>query len=102
MQSDDRKAHWEAVYEQKGETEVSWFQESPELSLELITALAPATGAAIIDVGGGASRLVDELMMRGYGDLTVLDLAQAALQAAQARLGAQAATVQWIAADATQ
>jgi len=102
MQSDDRKAHWEAVYGQKGETEVSWFQKSPELSLELIAALAPALNAAIIDVGGGASRLVDELVKRDYRDLTVLDLAQAALQAAQTRLGAQAAKVTWIAADATQ
>jgi SAM-dependent methyltransferase len=102
MQSDDRKAHWEAVYGQKGETEVSWFQKSPELSLELITALAPAPHAAIIDVGGGASRLVDELLKRGYRDISVLDLSQAALQAAQTRLGAQAAKVTWIAADATQ
>jgi SAM-dependent methyltransferase len=102
MQSDDRKAHWEAVYEQKGETEVSWFQESPELSLELITALAPALDAAIIDVGGGASRLVDEMVKRGYRDISVLDLSQAALQAAQTRLGAQASRVTWIAADATQ
>ena len=102
MQSVDRKAHWEAVYEQKSETEVSWFQETPEVSLELITALAPTLGSAIIDMGGGASRLVDELVKRDYRDLTVLDLAQAALQAAQTRLGAQAAKVTWIAADATQ
>ena len=101
MQSDDRKAHWEAVYEQKGETEVSWFQESPDLSLELIAQYAPTPDAAIIDVGGGASRLVDELVKRGYGDVTVLDLSQAALQAAQDRLGASAARVTWIAADAT-
>ncbi len=101
MQSADRKAHWEAVYEQKAETQVSWFQESPALSLELITALAPAPDAAIIDVGGGASRLVDELVKRCYGDVTVLDLSSAALRAAQARLGGQAAKVTWIAADAT-
>ena len=102
MQSGERKAHWEAVYEQKRETEVSWYQESPELSLELITALAPTPDVAIIDVGGGASRLVDELLKRGYRDISVLDLSQAALQAAQARMGAQAAAVRWIAADVTQ
>ena len=101
MQPFERKAHWEAVYEQKGETQVSWFQESPQLSLDLIARLAPAPDAAIIDVGGGASRLVDELVKSGYGDVTVLDLSQAALQAAQTRLGAQAAKVDWVAADAT-
>lgn len=101
MQPGERKAYWEAVYEQKAETQVSWFQESPELSLELIAALAPAPDAAIIDVGGGASRLVDALVTRGYGDVTVLDLSQAALRAAQARLGGHAAQVTWIAADAT-
>ena len=101
MQSGERKAHWEAVYEQKGEAEVSWFQESPELSLELIAQYAPAPDAAIIDVGGGASRLVDELVKRGYGDVTILDLSQAALQAAQARLGGKARGVEWIVADAT-
>ncbi|NBU50849.1 MAG: class I SAM-dependent methyltransferase [Betaproteobacteria bacterium] len=101
MQPDDRKIHWETVYQEKSETQVSWFQESPALSLELISALTPAPEASIIDVGGGASRLVDELVMRGYGDVTVLDLSQAALQAAQARLGAKAHGVEWIAADAT-
>ena len=100
MQTDDRKIHWETVYQEKSETQVSWFQESPALSLELISALAPAPEASIIDVGGGASRLVDELVMRGYGDVTVLDLSQAALQAAQARLCAKAHGVEWIAADA--
>ena len=101
MQPGERKAHWEAVYAQKGETQVSWFQESPELSLELIAKLAPGPMAAIIDVGGGASRLVDALVKRGYGDVTVLDLSQAALEAAQARLGAEAGKVAWVAADAT-
>ena len=101
MRSAEKKAHWEAVYEQKAEMEVSWYQESPALSLELITTLAPAPDAAIIDVGGGAARLVDELVMRGYGDVTVLDLSQAALKRTQARMGAQAAKVKWIVADAT-
>ena len=101
MQPDDRKIHWETVYQEKSETQVSWFQESPALSLELISALTPAPEASIIDVGGGASRLVDELVMRGYGDVTILDLSQAALQAAQARLGPKAHGVEWIAADAT-
>ena len=97
----DRKAHWEIVYRDKSETQVSWFQESPALSLELISALAPAPDAAIIDMGGGASRLVDALVGADYGDVTVLDLSQGALQAAQARLGAKAHGVEWIVADAT-
>jgi trans-aconitate methyltransferase len=101
MQSGDRKAHWEAVYEQKTETEVSWFQQHPALSLDLIAAHAPDPAAAIIDVGAGASRLVDELIARGYRDLTVLDLSQAALRVSQARLGARAQKVAWLCADAT-
>ena len=101
MQQGDRKAHWEKVYQQKSETQVSWFQETPALSLELISSRAPAPDAAIIDVGGGSSHLVDALVAGGYGDVTVLDLSQEALRAAQERLGAKAHGVEWIAADAT-
>lgn len=98
----DAKAHWEDVYATKGEAEVSWFQETPDISLDLIAATGVAKDAAIIDVGGGASRLVDALLARDFSNLTVLDISQAALDAARARIGAAARRVAWIAADATQ
>jgi len=94
----DAKQHWEQVYSTKSTTEVSWFQREARVSLDLITrAAGPA--AAILDAGGGASTLVDGLLDRGYTGVTVLDIAAAALEAAQARLGPRAARVQWLAAD---
>lgn len=97
----DRSSHWDSVYATKGEAEVSWFQDSPTVSLDLIRAAAPDHGAAVIDVGGGASRLVDALLQDGYRDVSVLDLSAKALDAARKRIGAAAATVDWIVADAT-
>jgi ubiquinone/menaquinone biosynthesis C-methylase UbiE len=102
MIASDRQAHWQNVYQTKGEREVSWSQPSPEPSLGLIEKFASEKSASIVDIGGGASRLVDALRERGYGNITVLDLSEAALQSAQERLGAEAASVQWVAADATQ
>lgn len=96
-----RSAHWENVYATKGETEVSWFQDSPAISLELIKAANPAPTAAIIDIGGGASRLVDALLREGYRSLAVLDLSANALEAARARLGPAASNVDWIVSDVT-
>jgi SAM-dependent methyltransferase len=101
MQTEGRRTHWEAVYTKKGESEVSWFQESPTPSLELIAQIGTISASSIIDVGGGASRLVDHLIDRGFEDITVLDLSNAALQAAKHRLGNRAERVHWIAADAT-
>lgn len=102
MNDASQKAHWENVYRSKAENEVSWFQETPVPSLELIESCRPASDAAIVDIGGGASRLVDRLLERGFSDLTVLDLSHAALAAASARLGDRAARVQWVAADVTR
>jgi len=98
----DREKHWQNVYRTKGEREVSWSQSSPEPSLGLIEKFAPTRSASIVDIGGGASRLVDALRERGYQHITVLDLSEAALESAKARLGTDAASVQWVAADATQ
>lgn len=95
----ESKAHWERVYSTKDSNKVSWFQEHAELSLKLIREAAVPRDAAVMDVGGGASTLVDDLLAAGYRQLTVLDLSAAALATAQARLGAQAAAVQWIEAD---
>jgi SAM-dependent methyltransferase len=98
---DDRQQHWESVYSSKGADEVSWFQPHAASSLRLITGCAD-TGANIIDVGGGASVLVDDLLDAGYRNLTVLDLAESALATSRARLGARAQAVQWITGDITR
>lgn len=95
------KTHWEQVYSTKLVTEVSWFQEHSEVSLDLIDRSGVGTGGAIIDVGGGASRLVDDLLAKGYQDLTVLDVSAAALSIAKQRLGTHAEAVNWLEADIT-
>lgn len=96
-----RKDHWEHVYETKPTTAVSWFQEHAAQSLRLIMATGLPRSASIIDVGGGASTLVDDLLAEGYTALSVLDIAAKALEAAQARLGSDAARVNWIESDIT-
>jgi SAM-dependent methyltransferase len=101
MESESRQAHWENVYASKAENEVSWFQENPAPSLALIAEIGAAPSAAIVDIGGGASRLVDQLIDRGFHDVTVLDLSAAALEAAKARLGERAGRAQWLVADVT-
>jgi ubiquinone/menaquinone biosynthesis C-methylase UbiE len=101
MENVSRQAHWENVYTRKAENEVSWFQENPAPSLELIAQAGASHASAIIDVGGGASRLVDHLIAEGFRDITMLDLSGAALDAARGRLGPRAADVHWIVADAT-
>ena len=101
MERENRQAHWEDVYAGKAENEVSWFQENPAPSLESIAWAGATHASSIIDIGGGASRLVDKLIAMGFLDITVLDLSAAALDAAKARLGQQAAKVRWIVADVT-
>jgi trans-aconitate methyltransferase len=101
MENSSRRAHWENVYTTKGENEVSWFEQNPAPSLELIGQVGASNTSAIIDIGGGASRLVDHLVEQGFQDVTVLDLSGAALEAAKGRLGARADRVNWVVADAT-
>src|SRR3954470_21092083 len=101
MENANRQEHWDAVYASKGEAEVSWFQDRPEPSLELLRLVGAGQASAIIDIGGGASRLVDHLVEQGFEDVTVLDLSGAALETAKARLGADADRVHWFVADAT-
>jgi ubiquinone/menaquinone biosynthesis C-methylase UbiE len=96
------KAYWEKVYKSRASNSVSWFQEHADLSVNLIKATGAGRDAAIIDVGGGASTLVDDLLEIGYTDLTVLDLSATALSGARKRLGKKAANVQWIEADITK
>ncbi len=94
--------HWNQVYETKTSDSVSWFQEHAEQSLRLIRATGVPNSASIIDVGGGASTLVDDLLLDGYHSLSVLDLSAKALAAAQQRLGPRAGEVRWIEADITR
>ena len=102
MNDANRKAHWETVYTTKGENEVSWFQENPSPSLELIDLAGSTPDSAIVDIGGGASRLVDSLVASRFNHVTVLDISEAALEVAKTRLGARASQVQWIVADVTK
>jgi len=102
MGSISSKAHWENVYTTKAESEVSWFQDNPAPSLELIAMTGISADAAIIDIGGGASRLVDALVERKLGRITVLDISAAALDLTKKRLGERAASVTWEIADVTK
>lgn len=91
----DVKRHWETIYRAKDETEVSWFQPEARLSLELIRGVVAGPHAAVLDAGGGASRLVDGLLQLGFSDLTVVDISAAALEQARSRLGSDSERVRW-------
>lgn len=95
----DRHAHWERLYATTGPDQVSWFQAEALVSRQLIERAAPDRASPVIDIGAGASTLVDGLLASGYRALTVVDLSDAALAVAQTRLGADAARVEWRAAD---
>jgi len=101
IDASERRQHWEQVYREKAEDAVSWFQTEPRISLALIRSCT-APGDAVIDIGGGASRLADHLLGEGYRDLAVLDIAAAALERSQARLGEAARKVSWLTADVTR
>jgi len=96
------KTHWETVYTTKTADEVSWFQEHPQVSLGLIQRTGVMREGAIIDVGGGASTLADDLLSEGFENITVLDISAAALEATRKRLGPRAAEVTWLEADITE
>ena len=95
------KEHWQGVYSKKETHKVSWYRPHLEQSLEFIRASGVGLGSRIVDVGGGASTLVDDLLNQGHTNLAVIDLAEAALAAARERLGDGAAPVDWIAGDVT-
>jgi len=96
------KQHWEQVYSTKAPDSVSWHQEHADLSLRLIHNTGSGKNAAIIDVGGGTSRLVDDLLSDGYTDVTVLDLSSVALTLAKQRLRGNADAVHWMEGDITR
>lgn len=95
------KEHWEHIYSTKPTNSVSWFQKHAELSLQLIRGTGVPLSASIIDIGGGSSTLVDDLLNCGYSALTVLDISAAALTITQQRLGSRSNEVQWIEANLT-
>jgi SAM-dependent methyltransferase len=95
----DPKSHWENIYRSELPTQVSWYQPHARVSLSLIRRVSPPPNGAIIDVGGGASTLIDDLLDAGYHDLTVLDLSAGALAEARTRLGKRADSARWIEAD---
>lgn len=97
----DVKSHWETVYSKKTPETVSWYRPHLETSLALIVRAAPETSAAIIDVGGGESTLVDDLLARGYQNVTILDVSHTAIDVTRKRLGQAADRVHWLAADIT-
>ena len=98
----DQQSHWNNIYTQKAPDEVSWFRPHLETSLALIEHAGAGPSASVIDVGGGESTLVDDLLVRGYSDLTVLDISQAAVEATRKRLGDSANRVHWLISDITQ
>jgi 2-polyprenyl-3-methyl-5-hydroxy-6-metoxy-1,4-benzoquinol methylase len=98
----DIKEHWEKVYSAKAPDAVSWYREHLETSLALIERAAGSRAAAIIDVGGGESTLIDDLLVHGYHNVTVLDVSQTAVNVSRQRLGSAAERVQWLVGDITE
>ncbi|OCX52318.1 SAM-dependent methyltransferase [Mucilaginibacter sp. PPCGB 2223] len=98
---ENRKDHWENIYRTKAPGQVSWAQDVPRISLDLINDLDLPKNAGIIDIGGGDSKLVDYLLQDGFTDITVLDISGEALERAKTRLGDKAATVNWVMSDIT-
>ncbi len=101
MESFKRKNHWEHIYSTKQLNEVSWYQPTPETSLNFIKELNIPKTASIIDIGGGDSFLVDNLLELGYQNITVLDISKKAIERAKLRIGKQSERVKWIEADAS-
>lgn len=95
----DTKEHWENVFDTKKVNEVSWFQENPETSVELIASAGLGNGARIIDVGGGDSNLVDKLLDLGFENISMLDVSAKALEKAKQRIGEKAKAVKWVCSD---
>lgn len=95
----DPQAHWNKIYAEKAADAVSWYRPHLETSLAFIAQSAAGNASAVIDVGGGESTLVDDLVARGYENVTVLDISSAAIEASRKRLGKEAARVHWIVSD---
>lgn len=100
--TDQRQEHWNRVYREKPEERLSWHQATPQSSLDALERCSIAPEQSVIDIGGGASVLAQRLLAQGWQDVTVLDISEAALAVAKARLGALADGVRWEVADITQ
>lgn len=98
----NRKSHWETIYSTKSDRQVSWFREHLDNSLQMILNTNAGKDAAIIDVGGGSSTLVDDLLKHGFVDVSVLDISAAALEKSKERLGEKAKNIEWVEADITR
>lgn len=98
----DAQSHWEKIYMQKARDEVSWYRPHLETSLDLIEKASAGPAASIVDVGAGESTLVDDLLARGYTNISVLDISETAIDANRKRLGNAAARVRWLVADVTR
>jgi len=98
----DSQTHWEKIYAEKDPNAVSWYRPHLETSLELIERTSAGHASSIIDVGGGESTLVDDLLTRGYENITVLDISQTAIDANKSRLGQASERVRWLVADITR
>ena len=98
---ESEKTHWERVYQTKNADEVSWTQSVPQPSLDFIHGFKLSKSSKIIDIGGGDSKLVDHLLEEGFEGITVLDISEAALEKAKARLGKQSEKVKWVVSDIT-
>ena len=98
----DAQNHWEKIYAEKAPSEVSWYRPHLETSLSLIERMAPSRAASVIDVGGGESTLLDDLLSSGFENITVLDISQRAIDANRRRLGKAAERVYWLVADITK
>ncbi len=97
--ADSRQRHWDAIYREKGERGVSWFEALPAVSLQMIESIGLTPDTCIVDVGGGESRLIDALLAEGLDCLAVLDVSREALDHARARIGTASKSVTWIEAD---
>lgn len=97
----DAQTHWEKIYGSKAPDAVSWYRPHLETSLELIERAAGGLSASIIDVGGGESTLVDDLVARGYQNITVLDISQTAIDVTRKRLASGSENVHWLVGDIT-
>ena len=102
IMSTSGKIHWQRVYGEKGQTEVSWYQPVPEKSLQFIRLTGIAKDEPILDAGGGASTLVDHLMHEGYTNISVLDISGKALERSRDRLGDSGGAITWIESDVTE
>lgn len=102
MDTSQRKAHWDKIYDSKKTEEVSWFQEIPLISLELIDRLNLPLSVSVIDIGGGDSRLAENLLKRGFQNISVLDISARALEKAKKRLCCLTGNIRWIVGDVTE